>query len=286
MVTRVVSSAVLIVLTVLTLTGCGRQASKESSPDLDLLATGPDRKVLPTSRPCVSEAIDAAGGMAAWKQCTKIEAGATVTVCARAGGFYLTEQDFVICPWSDAIGVTAHEPRADFVWQVVGGRYYAPRADPNLDVSPLGGRCGDYADAVLQITTAPVRMLDDGVVLTPRPATVQITGQWYLPVDVTYRASGDSPKAERLEDRGAAGARSHPGAVRWTQSVYFQNQSRPVVDMIWLGDPDSQKFLIVRGYDYARREAGDVLIPTKIDVFQSDPDANIGPRLALVDLKQ
>jgi hypothetical protein len=264
MVTRVMQSAVLIVLTSLTLTGCGRQVAKESSPDFNLLATGPDRTTLPAPQPFVSAALDAAGGLPAWEQCKRIELRATVTACQGDGCFYLTEHDFVLCPWSDAIQVTAHEPRTDLAWQVVRGRYYPPQADPNLDVLPLGRLCCDYGDAVLQIATAPVRMLEGNGTLTGRPAVVQIAGQWYLPIDAKYQT-----------------AQSH-----WTQGIYFQSQSASLVDMIWLGDPVTQKYLIVRGYDYTQRAAGGMKIPTKIEVFQSDPDANIGPRLALVDVKR
>jgi len=293
MVARVMQSAVLIVLTSLTLTGCGRQASKESSPNFDLLATGPDRKALPTPQPFVSAALDATGGLAAWEQCKRIEFRAAVTACERSGSFYLTEHDFVLCPWSDAIQVTAHESRADFTWQVIRGQYHAPQADPNLDVSPFGGLRKDYADAALQIVTAPVRMLEDNAVLTSRPAVVQIAGPWYLPIDAKYHISGGSLKAEGLGDGGTVGARSHPQAAleaatqsHWTQGIYFQSQDGSLVDMIWLGDPVAQKYLIVRGYDYIRNADTGVKIPTKIEVFQSDPDVNIGPRLALVDLKQ
>ena len=264
MVTRVMQSAVLIVLTSLILTGCGRQASKESSPNFDLLATGPDRTALPTPQSFVSAALDASGGLAAWEQCKRIEFRATVTACERDGSFYLTEHDFVLCPWPDAIQVTAHEPRADFTWQVIRGQYHTPQADPNLDVSPLGGWCFDYADAVLRIATAPVRMLEGNAMLTGRPAVVQIAGQWYLPID----------------------AKHQPAQSHWTQGIYFQSQEGALVDMIWLGDPVTPKYLIVRGYDYAQRADGGVKIPTKIEVFQSGPGANIGPRLALVDLKR
>jgi hypothetical protein len=263
---RVVTSAVLIVLTTVLLTGCGRRAAQESAPDLSLLATGPQRQPLPTPRIFVSAALDAAGGLAAWKDCKKIEFHAAVAACERDGCYYLTEHDFVLFPWSDAVQVTAHEPRADLTRQVVRGRYHAGRADPNADVSPLRGLSREYADAVLQIATAPVRMLEDRALLGPRPATVQIAGQWYLPIDAKFK-----------EQTAAPG---------WTQGIYFQSADRSLVDMIWLGDPVTHKFLIARGYDYAPATASGVVIPTKIEVFQSDPDATIGPRLALVDLKQ
>ena len=42
----------------------------------------------------------------------------------------------------------------------------------------------------------------------------------------------------------------------------------------------------MRGYDYARAVGDGVLIPTKIEIFQSDPEAQFGPRLALIDLKR
>jgi len=286
MVVRVVRTSALIVLIALALTGCGWQASKESSQKFSLPVTGPDRKVLPTSRPSVSAALDAAGGLLAWKECTKIEAGAVVTACAPDGCFYLTEQDFVLCPWSDAIQVTAHEPQADLVWQVVGEQDRAPRADPNLQGSPLASLRGDYADALLQIATAPVRLLEDDLVLTPRPATVQIAGQWYLPLEVSHRTLGGRLRAGDAETDGTGEARSRPQGPRWTQRIYFQDTDSSLVDMIWLGNSVTQKFLLVRGYDYARTASGGVRIPTKIEVFQSDPEANIGSRLALVELKQ
>jgi len=273
MVARVIQSAVLIVLTSLMLTGCGRQVSQESAQDLNLLATGPDHKALPTPRPFVAAALDAAGGLTAWEQCQRIEFRAEVTECQRDGCYYLTEHDFVLCPWSDAIQVTAHEPRADFTWQVVRGQYRAPQADPNLDVAPLKGLTGDYADAVLQIATAPVRMLGDNVRLTLAPAATKIAGHWYLPIDAKYEA-------------GRAGSKEKAAEPYWTQGVYFQSQDGSRIDMIWLGNPATHKFVMVRGYDYARSVSGGVLIPTKIEVFQSDSDANLGPRFALLDLKQ
>jgi hypothetical protein len=274
MIARVVQSVVLIVLSSVTLTGCGRQVSKDSTPNFDLLATGPAQQVLPTPPPYVVAALDAAGGLTAWEQCKRVEFRATGTACARAGCYYLTEHDFVVCPWSEAIQVTAHEPRADFTWQVVRGRRYAQQADPNLDVSPLRGLCCDYADAVLRIATAPVRLLEDQAGLTSRPGVVQISGQWYLPIDANYPAQKAGPS-----EKVAA-------APYWTEGTYFQSQGKSLVDMIWLGNPATHKFLLARGYDYAPAVAGGALIPSKIEVFQSDPEANIGPRLALIDVKR
>ncbi len=266
MIARVMPSAVLIVLIAVTLTGCSRQAAQKSAPELNLPATGPDLQTLPKPRPFVSAALDATGGLAAWEECKKIEFHAAVAASERDGCFYLTEHDFVLCPWSDAVQVTAHEPQANLTWQVIRGQYRTSQADPNADVSPLRDLAREYADAVLQITTAPVRMLEDNLLLGRRPATTQIAGQWYLPIDAKYQEQTPGPY--------------------WTQGIYFQSVDRSLVDMVWLGNPLTQKFLVARGYDYAPSTSNGVLMPTKIEVFRSDAEANIGPRLALVDLQQ
>jgi len=272
---RVIGSAVLVALALSTLTGCGRQVSKESSRDL--LATGPDREAPPVPRPWTVSVLDATGGLANWMKCTKIEVGATVSAYRQDGSFYLTEHKFDIYPWSDVIQVSAREPGANLTWQVDSDRYRPPESDPNRQISPLSAWYREYAEAVLQITTAPVRMLDRNVSTAPRPGTVQITGQWYRPLEAKYRAE----KADsRAKGRGKSVVEPY-----WTQGIYFQDQNGAIVDMVWLGSPAMQKYLIVRGYDYARTVDG-VLLPTRIELFQSDPDANFGPRLALVDLKQ
>jgi len=273
MVTRVMQRAVWVVPIALILTGCGRQVSQESPRDRSLSATGLQRRTEPTARAVVAAAFEAAGGLAAWEQCRKIEFRATVTACEGDGCFYLTEHDFVLSPWANAIQVAAREPRASFTWQVAHGRPRGPQVDWSLDVSPLRDLSCDYADAVLQIVTAPVRMLEDPVSLKPAPTATRMAGQWYLPIDARYQAR-------------KAGPREKPAPPHWTLGIYFQSQDRSVVDALWLGNPDTRKYILVRGYDYAPDAGNSVLIPTKIEMFQSDPQAKTGPRLALIDLRR
>jgi hypothetical protein len=273
MVSRVTQSAIVIVLTAMTLAGCGRQTTK-SSVDLSRPTAGPEAPTLAAPRPFVSAALEAAGSLAAWQQCGKIERHGAVTVGMANGSFYLTEHDFVVYPWSDAIQVTAYEPQADLTWEVVGEQYRPPQVDPNRDVSPLREWRREYADAVLQITTAPVRILQDNLEFTLAPTAVQIAGLWYLAINARYQA----PK---LPSRQESQAEPY-----WTRGTYFQSQDNSRVDMIWLGNPATHKFILVRGYDYAVAADSGVLIPGKIEVFQSDPEANFGPRIARVDLGQ
>jgi hypothetical protein len=278
MATRVIGSVVLGALVLTTLTGCGRQVSNESSQSWDLLARGPEGGRAPVPRPWAVPAIEAAGGQAHWMKCTALGFTGVVTLYQPDGSFYLTEHRFDICPWSDAIQVSAREPQAQVVWQVVGTQYYPPPEDPNRGTSPLHGFYRDYAGAVLDIMTAPVCLLEQGSSLTPRPVTVQMGGQWYRLLEAKFRSASAVSRGKRLE--------KSPGAEPyWTHAVYYQNQDGSLVDMIWLANPATQKFVVVRGYDYAAT-TDEVRVPTKIEVFRSDADANLGARVALIDLKR
>ncbi len=279
MVMRVIRTAVLIVLPTLTLTGCGRQAAKGPSQDPDLLATGPDVASLPVPRPWVTAALDASGGMAAWARSKQLDFDAIVTAACPDGSFYLTEHEFDVYPWSDAIQVAAREPGGRIVWQAVGGQYRIVEGSDRADVSPVRTFYRDYAEAVLQITTAPVRMLDANVALTRRPARVQIGGQWYDPLEAEFTG-------EKVVSTEKGPEKVVVVEPYWTDGIYFQNRDSLRVDMIWLANPTAQKFLIVRGYDYAPLAEGGVRVPTKIEIFQSGPDALPGPRLALIDVTQ
>jgi len=278
MVARVIRSVVLIALMGLTLTGCGRQVSQDSSGDPNLLATGPATGSMPVPRPFVAASIDAAGGLPAWTQCRKLQFDAVVTANYPDGGLYLTEQQLVRYPWSEAVQVTAGEPRVRLAWQVVQGRY-SFEGDSELDVSPLKGSYGEYAEAILDIVTTPARVLDAGITFTRRPDSVQLAGQWYVPIDAKYQ-SRDVALGKKKESKAGQAV---PAESSWTQCTYFQNQDKSFMDMIWLANPTAGKFLLVRGYDYS--QVGGVLVPTKIEIFHSDPQAQFGPRIAMIDLK-
>ena len=66
MVARVIRGVVLIVLTGLILTGCGRQVAQDPTRDPALLATGPDRDSISVPPPFVAASIDIVGGLPAW----------------------------------------------------------------------------------------------------------------------------------------------------------------------------------------------------------------------------
>jgi len=274
MVLRFVRNVVLTVLTGLILTGCGRQVVKTPAKGPDLPATGPASPS--TLRPFLAPSVEAVGGYPAWRACTKLDFDAIVTAFRTDGGAYLTEHHFVVSPWSDAIQVLAREPRVRISWIVSCGRC-ALSGDSSLDVSPLNGSYHEYADGVLQLVTVSARVMDSNVTLNRRPIPVQIAGQWYQQVEAAFGAR-ETVSSEKGDKRIAI---CEP---YWTQGTYFQNRASSIVDMIWLGNPGEQRYLLVRGYDYARVGSDDVLIPAKIEIFRSDAGAHFGPRLAQIDL--
>jgi len=276
--TRVTRKAVLIALATLTLTGCGRQA-QDPSRDLDLLATGPDQEALPAAPPHVAAAIEATGGLATWTQCKRLTFDGVVTAYQPDGSYYLTEHHFYLCPWGNAIQVSAQEPQTGLACRIVEGQYRLLDGEGKMDVSPLSVCYRDYAEAVLQIVTAPARMLRDGATLVRKPIPVMISGAWYYPIEAKFEAT-------KIVSKGLGRDKITVIEPYWTQGVYYQNQNGSLADIIWLGNAAAQKFLIVRGYDYARLVKDGTLVPTKIEVFQSDADGVQGQRLALIDLKQ
>ena len=265
MITRVTRRAVLIVLAALMLAGCGRQVAKNPSS-------------APAPPPHVAAAMDATGGPATWTQCKRLAFDAVVTADQADDGYYLTEHKFTIRPWDNAIQVSAQEPETKLTCRLVDGQYRLV-GDSKADVSPLRVHYQDYVEAVFQIATAPVRMLDSNVTLLRKPIPVMISGAWYYPIEAKY-------EARKIVSKRIGRDKITVVEPYWTQGIYFQDQNGSLVDIICLGNPAAQRFILVRGYDYARIVKDGVLVPTKIEIFQSDAEAVQGQRLALIDLKQ
>jgi hypothetical protein len=236
--------ASLIALVLVGLAGCGQSTSVKLNADHSPATT----------------AADAAGGIAAWRQCRQFEAEGVVTAYGAKGGLYLTEHTFRVSPWSHAISISAREPQGTCVWELVGHQFRWTEGQPGLDVSPLRNEYADYAEAVLEIMTAPVRLQEWGSASAVGPATLMIGGLPYFAIE-----AGSAASVER---------------------VYFQDGDSSRVDMIWLADRSRARFVMVRGYDYGAISGAGVQIPGKIELFRSDAARAIGPRLAQVDIRR
>lgn len=274
MFTRAVRYAVLIGFVALILAGCGRQVAETPQGDANLLATGPDDEALVTPPDYVSAVLEDSGGLALWKQQTRLRTSGVVKLYRSDGSFYLTEHNVEVYPWSNAIRIEANEPQARFVWQLAKGRYQVLEGQVPLDVSPLAGSYGAYADAVLQIVTAPVRLLDEEVELYREPTPVRLGGLWYQRITAKYT----SVKVVSEEMANV------PVETDWTDAIYFLNRGAGLIDMIWLGNAAKQEYLIVRGYDYAAEADQGLRVPSKIELFRADAEGYAQERLALLDV--
>ncbi len=242
-----VRKAIPIALAVACVTGCGTLSSKAVKSDVG--APGGQ----------VTAALDATGGRSAWQQCRYFEVTGVVSAYQEDGGVYLTEHTFHVSPASHALSISAHEPQADYVWQLVGHQFRRAEGNPSLDVSPLQPEYADYAEAVLEILTAPVRLQEWGGRPARESITVMIGGRAYHPIET--------------------------GSPAGLQRVYYQDEANARIDLIWLANSDRSHFTAVRGYDYVRLADAEILIPTKIEVFRSDASRQIGSRMVRIDMR-
>jgi len=257
---RFLAKVYLVLAGFLVLAGC-EQKQQEEVVALDV---GPDSSALSAPSDFAAEAIGAAGGLDAWGKTKELQLDCVVTFYQADGGSYLTEQHYDIYPWSRSIRISGREPEGEFAWQLSKGRLESLEGGDeagNLPVA-VGRRC--FADLVLNIATVPARLLDKSVEFTRQSAATKRQGRWYYAIDRRSKAiTGLAQPA--------------------LEAVFYQDRDKAVVDMIRLVCDEGQKFLVVRGYDYAAVEKGGVVLPARIEIFKSDAEGNVRQRLVKID---
>jgi len=207
-------------------------------------------------------AIEATGGRQAWIRAKKLEFDCVVTFYRPDDSLYLTEQHYEIYPWLNCIRISADEPQGRFVCQLSGGLFSVLEG-----AEPVVNR--NFAEAILNITTAPVRFLDGSAIFTKVVKPIKMEGQWYYQIRRAIGAAGSQP-----------GVRPSGRA----KLVFCQNRESYLVDMLQSAEEtDGESFLAVRGYDYKKAEKGGVLVPTKIEIFETDSSGVLKKRLVKID---
>ena len=215
-----------------------------------------------------SRAIEATGGRQAWMRTKKLTIESRATFYHLDDSFYLTEQEYEIHPWSNAIQISGEEPQGRFVCRFSGGAFSVLKGAERVDALPIAVLNRSFAEAILNITTAPVRFLDKSAEFTKELQPVKIMGQWYRPIRRTIRPASSEPGVPQLAK---------------TKAVFYQNRDNSLIDLLWLGDVDGETFLTVRGYDYHEVEKNGVRLPAKIEIFITDASGASPRRLAKVD---
>jgi hypothetical protein len=267
------TTCLVLVITSL-ITGCRQEYKK----DVDLLASSPDLQTLPIPSDYASGAIVAAGGLQEWVKAAKLELDGVVTLYQSDGSVYLTEQRYEIYPWSNSIRVSALEPQGEFICELSQSSFRVLAGAEIVKTLPALVTERDLADAILTITTAPVRFLDSSVKFTKASEPVKMQGQWYYPIERAYA----------VEQRTSAGSKRRdfksPESY-WSKVVFYQNKDNSLVDMLWFASVGEKKFFAIRGYDYSRVQKKGVLLPAKIEIFRTDARRVLPKRVAQVSFK-
>ena len=238
-----------------------------------------------------SQAIEAAGGLRAWMRVKKLERTCVVTFYQgegavfwpNPGSFYLTTQCHVIFPWSNSIRISAQEPKGKFIWQFSDDTLSILQAPGSLQGDNLGQvdslpiavseRC--FAEAILCITTAPIRLLASNAKFTKDTCPVKIEGLWYYPIE---RAAIIGDKQQDTQRPSVLAGPSY-----WSKVVFYQNRDSFLVDIVWFANADRGRFFAVRGYDYHPLEEMGIYVPSKIEIFETNSKGIFQRRLVSID---
>jgi len=233
---------------------------------------------------------DRAGGLDAWSRTTKLESDCVVTFYQPDGSFYLTEQHHEIYPLLNLIRISAQETEGKFIWEfspaglrVIEGTErtsffpVGPRASQRSAASQSSIGAEDFAKAILDITTAPVRLLKCKADLMRGSAALRVEGRWYYPIE-------QAPPLLNYVKRGTGRVGDKTGSEPyWPKRVFYQNRDSSLVDMLWFTGIDRGTFLAVRGYYYYEVEKGGVVVPAKIEIFTTDVRRVMRHRLVKID---
>jgi hypothetical protein len=242
--------------------GCEQQREK----DVDVLALAQEAEVISIPSNEAGQAIEATGGLNAWKKTTQLQLDCVVTFYHPDGSFYLTEQHYEVHPWLNSIQISADEPQGKFAWQWSDGKFDVLKGSGQIDALPKAMPSCCFAEAILDIITAPVRFLDGSVEFAKSSDPVRIQGKWYYPIK----------RQEKIF------------AARISEAVFYQDRDSSLVNMIRLsctgtGSAIDRTVQYVRGYDYKEVEKTGLHVPTRIEIFETDARDRTQKRLVKID---
>jgi hypothetical protein len=256
---RFIFANLLVFTTIGFVSGCRHE-------DTNVLDREPNLQGMYISSGYQSRAIEAAGGMDAWTKETKLQLDSLVTFYQPDGSFYLTEQKYIIYPWSNSIEIFGKEPQGDFAWRLSQGQFEVLAGIERIPDAKniIDNQC--LAEAILSIVTVPVRFMDRSVGFTIDPNPAKTQGQLYYPILRQTKADIES-------------------ILRVPKAVFYQNRDNSIIEMIWINCPGMDRFLTFRGYDYHRIEDGEIIIPQRIEIFLTDSQNSSHRRLVKIDIK-
>ena len=215
----------------------------------------------------VVKAIEAVGGMNAWIRTKKIQLESVVTFYQSDGSFHLTEQNYIVYPWSNSIQISAREPEGTYLWQLSRGKFEVLQKEGQRDALPVGISSNHFAELILSIMTIPARLYDEAAEFSRENSGLKIQGQWYFPISRLK-----SPTISEIQTTALSNA------------VFFQDRDNFLIDMLLFDFAGEGSNLAVRGYDYMKVGKGGILVPARIEIFRADTRGNLQQRLVKIDV--
>jgi hypothetical protein len=191
-------------------------------------------------------AVDTLGGEKAWSQ-TQAITGECVVKLYKQDSIYITSELHAVYPWSDSIRIVDNEPQGRFEWRLFRDDWMllsGSHADAQQLPQPLQSKY--TAEALWSLMAPPARIAE--LAQPSSAAPVMINGVWYMPI--------------KLEGN----------------RTYFQNRSTGIVDMILIPTTGGS-YILARGYDYRAILDTMVVIPQKVEIFESNASAVPGGRI-------
>ena len=260
------SKTICLILTVaFILTGCQHKYKENAVDTLDAV---PDIQMTSVAPDYVVKAIEAVGGWSAWTRTKELQLDCVVTFYQPDGSFYLTEQHYVVYPWSNSIQISGLEPQGRFVWRLSKGKFDVLQEGGQSDALPVIIGSSHFAEMILSIITIPARFLDESAEFSKETTGLKIQGQWYYPIT-------------RLS-KPAVGTELESGYAL-SNAVFYQNRDSSVIDMLVFDFMSGDSNFAVRGYDYTEVEKDGVLVPASIEIFRADADGNLQERVVKID---
>ncbi|MBN2180307.1 MAG: hypothetical protein JW715_00225 [Sedimentisphaerales bacterium] len=260
--TRLSKTMYLILAAFFVFAGC----QQKQQDDVDVYAREPNLHTIRIGSEYEVMAINATGGLDAWTDTVELQLNCVVTFYQPDGSSYLTQQQFSVYPWSNSLEIAGKEPQGGFVWRLSQGHFEILQGDRNItnNKNTLDNQC--FAEAILNIVTAPVRLLDQSVDFTIDMNPVKIQGKWFYPIQRRGRADIES-------------------ILRIPKAVFYQNRDNSIIDVLWIDCLTVEQSIIIRGYDYGEIESGKAVIPHRIEIFIADSQKNPKTRLVKIDIQ-
>jgi hypothetical protein len=242
------------------------ESRKQQEDKVDSLSLAQEAEVISAPSDDAMRALDATGGLDAWKKTATLQLDCVVTFYQPDGSFYLTGQHYEVLPWLNSIQISADEPQGKFIWLWSEGKFDVLQGAGQIDALSKAAPSCCFAEDILDIITAPVRFMDGSVEFSKSSAPVLIQGVWYYPIN----------RKEKI----------FTGHI--SEAVFYQDRESSLVDMIRLactctGLARDRKVQYVRGYDYKKVEEDGPLVPDRIEIFESDARDLSQKRLVKID---